>query len=57
MSEKYLTIYDVAKRLNVTTSTVYNMIRSGKLKEENQPKGNRIVRCVKEKDLEKFMKF
>ena len=47
-----LTLYEVAKRLNLHSNTIYSYVRSGELK---AIKFKRVYR-VEERELEKFIK-
>ena len=49
--EKYLTVQEVAKRLKITTETVYNMLKSGRIE------GRRIDKQIIRIPIESIMKL
>lgn len=52
MNEKYLSVMEVANRLNFSYNTIYNWIKDNKLKSYSFNGGFRVL----EKDLQNFIK-
>jgi excisionase family DNA binding protein len=54
MEEKYLTVTEAAAKLKITATTVYAMIKNGKINFKELDKGNRTVKRIPESELKKF---